>query len=113
MSGRTVSDATGAPPSENAMVPAVGRSSPTRSRNSVVLPAPSGPISPWRRPGRKPAVTPRSARVARRVFSTPVTSIPTAAIPPPPSPSTGEPDLDGHPGLQDPVLVREDDLDAV
>src|SRR5437762_1245778 len=46
-------------------VPASGVSSVTRIRNSVVLPAPSGPMKPKSSPGRTSNETPSSATCAR------------------------------------------------
>src|SRR5207237_326693 len=52
---------------ELAALPAVGESSPVRTLNSVVLPAPFGPMTARRSPARTASVTPSKARTPPKV----------------------------------------------
>src|SRR4029450_4790608 len=60
----------GSPPSSRA-VPASARSSPSRTRRVVVLPAPLGPRKPCTSPVRTSRSRPSRARVGPKVFTSP------------------------------------------
>src|SRR6185312_6776369 len=93
----------------NLTAPASGFSRPINVRSKVVLPAPSGPMSPCRRPPSKEKSVPSSAWLGPSFFLSPATSMPMPAMDVLPR----KPDFDRHARLQGLVGVLERDLDPV
>src|ERR1051325_5840526 len=104
MPGRTFSNLAALPPSKYSRLPLSGLRRPIRWLISVVLPAPSGPMRPWMRPGVKFNVAPFRAWLALSFLKTFLTLMETTSV--------GQFHFDGQARSQPQIRVFKGDLHA-